>query len=113
MTTAPTKGLQHKSEEEELDELIQNFDESTVRRELTPAERIALREKEEKYNQYRLRLQRMRGSGDKSMQDKLAGLQLGAADDDAIIARMIAEDEARAKELEEERRERLKAFWAM
>ena len=102
VTTAPTKGLQHKSEEEELDELIQNFDESTVRRELTPAERIALREKEEKYNQYRLRLQRMRGSGDKSMQDKLAGLQLGAADDDAIIARMIAEDEARAKELEEE-----------
>ena len=102
VTTAPTKGLQHKSEEDELDELIENFDESTVQRELTPAERIALREKEEKYNQYRLRLQRMRGSGDKSMQDQLATLQLGAADDDAIIARMIAEDEAKAKALEEE-----------
>ncbi|MBO4534898.1 MAG: hypothetical protein J5755_03055, partial [Clostridia bacterium] len=102
VTTAPTAGLVHKSEEDELDELIQNFDESTVQRELTPAERIALREKEEKYNQYRLRLQRMRGSGDKSMQDQLAQLQLGTTDDDAIIARMIAEDEAKAKALEEE-----------
>lgn len=104
VSAAPSAAAaKRKSEDEELDELIQNFDESTVKHELTPAERIALREKEEKYNQYRLRLQRMRGSGDKAIQDKLSSLQLGSEnDDDVIIARMIQEDEQRAKELEEE-----------
>lgn len=36
------------------------------------------------------------------MQDKLAEYSLSCADDEAIIMKMIAEDEARAKALEEE-----------
>lgn len=101
-TVATPNADRHKSEEDELDDIIATFDESTVVRELTPAERLALREKEEKFNQYRQRLARMRGGGDKAMQDKLAEYSLSCADDEAIIMKMIAEDEARAKALEEE-----------
>lgn len=95
-----------KTDEEELDDLIANFDQSTVQHTLTPAERIALREQEEKYAQYRLRLARMRQSGDKAIQDQLRSYGLGQSgdDDDAIIAQMIARDEERAKQLEEELR---------
>lgn len=90
------------SEEDELDEFIDNFDESTVERELTPAEKIALREKEERYKEYRSRLARLRGS-ERTLSDTLAQLGLSKdADEDAIIERMIAEDEERARKLQEE-----------
>ena len=100
---APTAASQAKpDEDEELDSFIETFDESTVERELTPAERIALREKEEKYQQYKARLARMRTS-DRTMSDTLSGLGLDKnADEDEIIARMIEADEERARQVEEE-----------
>lgn len=101
---APTAGPRP-NEDEELDSLIETFDESTVERELTPAERIALRQKEEKYQQYRARLQRMRTS-DRTLNDTMSALGLhGDEDDDAIIARMIEADEERARQMEEETRQ--------
>lgn len=100
---APTAASQAKpDEDEELDSFIEAFDESTVERELTPAERIALREKEAKYQQYKARLARMRTS-DRTMADTLSGLGLDKnADEDEIIARMIEADEERARQVEEE-----------
>ena len=100
---APTAAATGKpNEEEELDDFIDTFDESTVERELTPAERIALREKEEKYQQYKARLERMRTS-DRTLRDTLTALGISDSDDDdAIIARMIEADEERARQVEEE-----------
>ena len=100
---APTAASGAKpDEDEELDSFIEAFDESTVERELTPAERIALREKEEKYQQYKARLARMRTS-DRTLTDTLSGLGLEKnADEDEIIARMIEADEARARQVEED-----------
>jgi len=102
---APTaQATQKPDEEEELDSFIDTFDESTVERELTPAERIALREKEEKYRQYKARLQRMRTS-DRTLTDTLRGLGLDSgADEDEIIRRMIEADEERARQVEDELR---------
>lgn len=102
---APTaKATAAPDEEEELDSFIESFDESTVQRELTPAERIALREREEKYQQYKARLERLRTS-DRTMQDTLRSLGVSSnADDDEIIARMMAADEERARRLEEDLR---------
>jgi hypothetical protein len=101
---APTVTAEKVDENDELDSFIETFDESTVERELTPAERIALREKEEKYQQYKSRLERLRSS-DRTMNETLAALGLEKnADDEEIIARMIAEDEERARKVEEELR---------
>lgn len=102
---APTaKATAKPDEDEELDSFIEAFDETTVERELTPAERIALREKEEKYQQYKQRLARLRTS-DRTLKDTLSGLGLdNNANEDEIIAKMIEADEARAKQVEEDLR---------
>ena len=99
---APTASANPNNEEDELDEYIEHFDASSVEQELTPAERIALREREERYAQYRARLARLRGS-DRTMTETLAQLGLDStANDEEIIERMIAEDEERARRLQEE-----------
>ena len=65
-------------------------------------QRIALREREEKYQQYKARLARMRTS-DRTLSEALSGLGVDkSADDDEIIRRMIEADEARAKQVEED-----------
>lgn len=91
-------------EDEELEELLKNFDESSVVREMTPAEKLEQKRKEEKYEQYRLKLQRLRAAGDKTLEDSLIKSGVKHFDDEMLIERMIKEDEERALRLEEEAR---------
>lgn len=100
---APTDG--RKSEDDELDEIIEQFDYSTVKKEENPAERLARKEMEELREQYRLRLRRMRNMGDKSISDTMtaAGIDGASFDEEEAITKMIQADEARRKKEEEER----------
>lgn len=101
---APKDG--RRSEDDELDEIIENFDYSTVKKEENPAERLARKEMEELREQYRLRLRRLRNMGDKSISDtmKEAGITDSSFDEEEAITRMIEIDEAKRKAEEEEKR---------
>ncbi len=98
-----SKGKKSK-DDEELEQLLQDFDESKVVREMTPAERLEKKRREDKFEQYRLKLQRLRASGDKALEDSLMASGVKNIDDEMIIQRMIEEDETRALRLEEEAR---------
>jgi len=96
---APVKNF--KSEDEELDELIENFDESTVERTEMPAERIAQKEKDELREQYRLRLRRMRSVSDKALESAI--LNAGINPDDTMFDEEAAIDMLIAKDQENKR----------
>ncbi len=89
---------------DEIEQAIASFDESTVVREMTPAERLEQKRKEEQYEQYRLKLQRLRSTGDKTLEDSLIKSGIKNVNDDMIIEMMIAEDEERMRRIEEEAR---------
>ncbi|MBQ7652790.1 MAG: hypothetical protein IJS93_00230 [Clostridia bacterium] len=101
----------YKSEDEELDEFIENFDESTVQKTEMPAERIAQKEKDELREQYRLRLRRMRTMGDKSIEDQIRNAGINPFDtmfdEEEAIDKMIAADEEN-KRIREEADRKLK-----
>lgn len=101
---APKDG--RKSEDDELDEMIESFDYKSVKKEENPAERLARKEREELREQYRLRLRRMRNSGDKSISDTMSSFGVAGAsyDEEEAITRLIEADEAKRKKEEEEKR---------
>lgn len=92
------------SDIDEIEEAIQSFDESTVVREMTPAEKLEMKRKEEQYEQYKLKLQRLRSTGDKTFEDSLKKSGIKNIDDDLIIEKMIEADEERMRRIEEEAR---------
>lgn len=92
-----------KTEDDEFDELIENFDESTVTHKEDPANRLKRQEEEQLRDQYRLRIRRMRSGGDKTLADayKLLGMSESDFDEEKAIDRLIEED--KAKKLQEEK----------
>lgn len=114
-----TQGV--KTEDEEFDELLESFDESTVVKVEDPAKRISRQTQEEERDQYRLRLRRMRASTDKNTSDKLKELGLDSDfDEEKAIDQLMEEDrrkraqkeaeEARIKAEEEKRKQQETSF---
>ncbi len=91
-----------RTEDDEFDDMIANFDASTVADEKSYAEKLEEKRQKEIYEQYKLKLQRARRAGDKAVEDKLRSEGVSKVDDDAIIRQMIADDEQRARQLEED-----------
>lgn len=92
-----------KTEDDELDELIENFDESTVTHKEDPANRLKRQEEEQLREQYRLRIRRMRSGGDKTLADTYQSLGMSESDfdEEKAIDRLIEED--RAKKIQEDK----------
>ncbi len=101
---APTEG--RKTEDDELDEIIESFDYNSVKKEENPAERLARKESEELRAQYRLKLRRMRNMGDKSISDTMSTLGVDGAsyDEEKAITMLIEADETKRKKEDEEKR---------
>ena len=100
-----------KSEDDELDELIENFDQSAVVNKEDPAERLKRKEEEQLREQYRLRIRRMRSGGDKTLSDAYSSLGLSADDfdEEKAIDKLIEEDNAKKRKEEELQKQKKKA----
>ena len=94
-----------KSDDDELDELIENFDQSSVVVKEDPAKRIQRTQEMELREQYRLKLKRMR-STDKTLSDTISnlGLSNNDFDEEAAIDRLIEEDRKEKQRQDEENR---------
>lgn len=114
-----TQGL--KTEDEEFDELLETFDQSTVQKHEDPANRISRQIKEAEREQYRLYLRRMRASTDRNALDKMKELGLTSDfDEEKAIDQLIEEDrkkclkreeeEARIKQEEEKKKQEATSF---
>lgn len=103
LSSAVTAADGVKTEDEEFDELLENFDESTVQKHEDPAKRISREKKEAEREQYRLYLRRMRASADKNTLDKLGELGITSDfDEEKAIDQLIERDRKERLRLEEE-----------
>lgn len=103
LSSAVTAKAGLKTEDEEFDELLENFDESTVVKEEDPAERIKRQKEQEIREQYRLYLRRMRASTDKNTSDRLKQLGVDADfDEEQAIDQLIEEDNRKRQQREAE-----------
>lgn len=103
LSGAVTATIGVKTEDEEFDELLENFDESTIVKHEDPAARISRQSQEDEREQYRLYLRRMRSNTDRNASDKLKALGINSDfDEEKAIDQLMEEDRRKRAEREAE-----------